>query len=130
MNKIFSTLLVSCALYLPTLSFAQQKNILPQLIPFPQQLEAGPGLFQLNGQELGYAIDPAFSSTSLPAWINQSLFGQLNKKSVKKTNATLQLIKVQGLSNEAYELKIDQKGIQIIASSEKGAFYGLQTVQQ
>ncbi|MGJ1225223.1 family 20 glycosylhydrolase [Sphingobacterium siyangense] len=130
MNKIFSTLLLSCALYLPTLNFAQQKNALPQLIPFPQQLEAKPGLFQLKGQELGYYIDPALSSKSLSGWIDHSLFGKLNKKNVKQASATLQLIKNQGLSNEGYELIIDQKGVQIIAASEKGAFYGLQTIQQ
>jgi hexosaminidase len=85
MNNIFSTLLLSCALYLPTLNFAQQKNALPQLIPFPQQLEAKPGLFQLKGQELDYYIDPALSSKSLSGWIDHSLFGKLNKKKRKES---------------------------------------------
>lgn len=130
MNKFLSTLLLSCALYLPTTNFAQNKTSIPQLIPFPQKLESKPGLFKLNGQTLGYYIDPTLSSGPLSDWINHSLFGKLNKKSVKLANASLQLIKKQGLQDEAYELKIDQKGIQIIASSEKGAFYGLQTIQQ
>jgi len=82
MNKIFSTLLVSCALYLPTLNFAQQKDVQPQLIPFPQQLETKPGLFQLNSQELGYYIDPALSSKSLSEWIDHILFGKLETKKV------------------------------------------------
>ncbi|WP_293954468.1 MULTISPECIES: family 20 glycosylhydrolase [unclassified Sphingobacterium] len=130
MNKILSTILLSCALYLPTTNFAQNKTTVPQLIPFPQQLASNPGLFQLKGQELGYYIDPALSSQSLSGWIDLALFGKLNKKSVKRASASLQLIKGQGLSDEGYELKIDQKGIQIIAASEKGAFYGLQTIQQ
>ncbi|WP_293937824.1 family 20 glycosylhydrolase [Sphingobacterium sp. UBA5996] len=130
MNKILATILLSCALYLPTTNFAQNKATVPQLIPFPQQLASNPGLFQLKGQELGYYIDPALSSPSLSGWIDHALFGKLNKKSVKRAGASLQLIKGQGLSDEAYELKTDQKGIQIVAASEKGAFYGLQTVQQ
>jgi len=92
MNKIFSTLLLSCALYLPTLNFAQQKNALPQLIPFPQQLEAKPGLFQLKGQELGYYIDPALSSKSLSGWIDHSLFGKESEQ--KKRNESQRYVAI------------------------------------
>lgn len=130
MHKAISLILLLFAFYCPRTSYAQEKNHIPQLIPFPEQLESSTGFFQLAKGELSYTIDSDISSNALDQWVRQSLFGDITKKKVTHANATLRLIKKSSLSKEGYELTIDKKGIQISASSDQGLFYGLQTIQQ
>jgi len=130
MSKAISLLLLLSAFYWPNTSYAQEKNHIPQLIPFPEQLESSTGFFQIAEGELSYTIDSEISSNALDQWVRQSLFGNIPKKKVTHADATLRLIKKNGLSKEGYELTIDKKGIQISASSGQGLFYGLQTIQQ
>lgn len=131
MNKVLTILFLLSSFYLPTNLCAQKKSEIPALIPFPQEIASEAGYYTIGKNQLTYYMDAGISSESLEKWLQQHLFGnQKKKKASKPTNASLQLIKKPGLVQEAYELLINDRGIQLAASSEKGLFYGLQTVQQ
>ncbi|WP_293946823.1 MULTISPECIES: family 20 glycosylhydrolase [unclassified Sphingobacterium] len=130
MFKAISLILLLFVCYWPQTNFAQEKKTIPQLIPFPEQLESSAGFFQLAKGELSYRIDSGFSQNSLDHWIGQSLFGNIPKKKTAHANATLRLIKKSKISKEGYELTIDKRGIEISGSTDQGLFYGLQTIQQ
>jgi len=93
MYKAISLILLLSAFYWPSTSYAQEKNHIPQLIPFPEQLESSTSFFQIAKGELSYTIDSEISSNSLDQWVHLSLFGKIPKKKVTHANATLRLIK-------------------------------------
>ncbi|MES2309518.1 MAG: family 20 glycosylhydrolase [Verrucomicrobiota bacterium] len=111
-------------------------NSLKNLIPLPQQTKKRPGKFSspkkwsiynahssLRIQKhLKKAFSPSFQSQTSPFQAHLSLLTNIPSPLLPHLSATQK--------EEAYHLEIDTTSIRIYAQTERGIFYGLQTLQQ
>ena len=123
-NKILILLLFIC-----TNTFAQQCPI----IPLPNNIEALPGTFILNNntpvifkkakleKEANYLQQELLKTTGL------SLNIQTDSK---LPSISLSLSRIKENSISSYQLEIQPDGIKIIAPSEQGLFYGMESLLQ
>ena len=96
------------------------------IIPQPKAQNLTNGQFVISN-ETGVFYDKTFEMAAnfLKSYIENG------SSIVLKENKSIQFIKDKTITNpEAYQLTISQKSIQIKASSEKGAFYAVQTLRQ
>lgn len=109
------------------LSCSLKKEKLPvNIIPLPNQVTAEAGALQINNQ-----VSIGFRDSRLENQVQQFInSSSVNANVVDFEKATIKLEIQPGANNEAYQLSSTKKGIKIIASSEKGIFYGLQTLKQ
>ncbi len=104
---------------------AQESNDLP-IIPYPQKVEVGQGIFSLEKNEQ-ISIKSDFPNRSKA--LETSLKSKLGIKSSNK-GKTIRYQFNKNLPKEGYHLQISTSGITIEASTETGAFYANQTLEQ
>jgi len=120
------------------------------LIPQPQQVIASEGNFDLNESQRLWINNSAHNDFALQQ-LKDELSAQIGVaselvKSPKKANIILYAIeenpnakikkhlpdseKLQKIGEQGYWLKIDNNEIKLIANTERGLFYGVQTLRQ
>ena len=108
--------------------YAQEIN----LIPYPQEIEIGKHTFELNSStRIACTISSYKNAEYLQNYLKQLLDNspQIVELSNESSNV-IKLIYKEDLDDEAYELTVSRKDIQIIASGNAGWFYGIQTLIQ
>ncbi|WP_342645351.1 family 20 glycosylhydrolase [Mucilaginibacter sp. CSA2-8R] len=101
------------------------------LVPYPQTLTAGTGLFVINAQTVITAPGSKFKSEA--ELLNEMLHNKLTVKSSETSNTknTIQLVDDQTLSAEdGYRLQITPQHVVIKAKDGAGAFRAIQTIRQ
>ncbi len=99
----------------------------PLVFPTPKSLDLGKGFITLKSG-LSFYLEPKFTSSQPLTSAIQSLF--VNSLPAKNSKESKLIVKEKKeLPVEAYELKIDQSGVFISSSSEKGVFYAIQSLR-
>lgn len=109
--------------------FAQSTiNIIPQ----PQELTIGKGIFTINGEtEILFMEDSKDAAILLQDFIHKGLGSDISTVLSKKQHSGSIIFKKNlKFDKERYELHVSKNGIQIIASTNTGWFYGLQSLKQ
>ena len=137
MNTINLTRLLCCLATASMLFFAQaasSENVISgsvyNIIPIPANIQTGKGTFTLPEQ--GAKVYVQGASAALSNYIQQSA---LKCKVTKKRSDADIAIVVGGkaskkIATEGYSLTVNPKRIDVVASSEQGAFYAIQTLLQ
>ncbi|SFS95113.1 hexosaminidase [Sphingobacterium wenxiniae] len=99
------------------------------LIPQPQEMTVGKGTFSL-GKNLSILKDAAFPEMTYLQKHIEAITGKNVKTQAQKAAIRYRLNPTLVANPEAYNLKIDDTGIEITASSNHGIFYGMQTLLQ
>lgn len=100
-----------------------------KLIPSPVSYQATGQPFRLTDQ-VTIASDDAFSAEAdILANLIASIVGKKPTVQPQATGRTISLRKNPALAPEGYELRIDQTGIQVSASTRAGVFYAIQSIQ-
>lgn len=117
-------------LYSGTTAIGQSSSGQLNLIPYPKQMDVQQSSSAFNAQKLLYYTTDSKLFGDAEQYLKQHIFtgNQWNKSAQK--NANIQLIRDNNIVPEGYNLNIDEKGIQIKASTQAGAFYALQTLKQ
>jgi hexosaminidase len=97
----------------------------PALIPMPNKLEWRTGAFVLGPET---ALLNQGASPSTVARLREVL-GRNLRNGGGRTSAVV-LRKVAGLGDESYTIDVDSRRIEIVASTDPGLFYGVQTLRQ
>lgn len=117
-------LLFIFTILLSNLTYSQKVGIIPQ----PNEVKLGKGAFVINYQT---SIISDFKSEKtalfLKSKINESLGLQLANT---EEGNTIAFEENQALSSDSYHLNIEKNKIQIIASSDEGWLYGVQSLLQ
>lgn len=114
-------------------SFVKEKKI--NIIPEPVKIETFPGSFSILPSVQVY-INPKHPELSKQAKFLSSAIESLSGAKLKIINnpktASIKLIIAASevIGKEGYKLVVNQKGITISANTEKGIFYGIQTLLQ
>lgn len=132
MNRYtMKTLLLSCLFFWINSSFAIPVNIIPE----PVKMEVYPGTFTIaEGAKIYFdAKNPLLARhASYFSDVVSSVSGLKLNASKDKAHSQVRLLITadQTIGDEGYQLTIDQKGVTISANSDKGVFYGLQSLLQ
>lgn len=114
-------------------SFAIEKKM--NIIPEPAKTELFPGIFLISPTDQIY-FTPKHPELSKQAKFLSSVIESVSGNQLKTTKsrnmATIKLIISEDkiIGNEGYKFVVDQKGITISANTDKGIFYGIQTLLQ
>ncbi len=130
MKKILtSTLVFVLCLFSPTKTLFCQSNLIPQpqtLMWLKGSLDLSKGIYLVDNQG-GLVNEYAM----VRQWAKEHALKQVNALHSKGTaKFQIKLAADAGDNEEAYRLKIDDKGISIVARTDKGVFYALQTLRQ
>lgn len=93
------------------------------IFPTPKSLQLDKGSFKLD-KNTTFFIDESFEG-NLDALHRTTFLKDLVKSN---TEAKLKILKIDGLTDEAYHLTIANEGIKIESSSAAGVFYALQSI--
>ncbi|SEM01664.1 hexosaminidase [Aquimarina amphilecti] len=106
-------------------------TITPQIIPVPFHQELEDGVFVLNKETvLRYDDDLEGTAKYLETYLKKGLGVSLQiSKEAEKNSIILEKDDTM-VNEEAYRLFISKKNIKIQSSTEKGAFYAIQTLRQ
>lgn len=101
-----------------------------QLIPSPLALQRGEGVYTISSKSTLW-VDHPFEQEGLQLreFLKETSGISLSSKKIDKKSATIKILHNGSLGEEAYELAINGKGIIISASTNKGAFYAIQTIK-
>ena len=102
------------------------------IIPKPVQYKTGEGLFHMDSSVSIYS-DPVYETQAsiLQQFILADTNLNLNIEGSSDKDNLIKLLNDTGVTHpEGYILKISRDGIIISASTEKGIFYGIQTLRQ
>ncbi len=123
-------------LFFSTQLFAQK----PAIIPIPVQADYPAGVYRLPKSIIIAAPKSDALKTSLKTFADklanlggrkvQLLQPSGNATALANVRLTLNGTANAALGKEGYTLQVDAKGIQIAANTEKGLFYGIQTLYQ
>lgn len=104
----------------------EQESLL-SIIPYPRYISQQSGTFQL-GLSVNVVQNPLIPTSMLAL---KTLLSELNVKhdSTAKQQVKLVLVEQSELSSEGYQVTIDEN-ILISANTDKGLFYGVQTLRQ
>ena len=130
MRSLFPTCLFLIAFLMTCCtSVEENKTAAVVLIPKPQVQQIQPGTLTLD-RNCTLFVHPDFQQEGnfLKDFIENGSNYRLKKGS--KTDATIQILKLDSLEAEAYLLDINRENIIINASDAAGAFYGVQTLRQ
>ncbi|SNR74840.1 beta-N-acetylhexosaminidase [Lutibacter flavus] len=107
-----------------------QSNI--NIIPQPQELIIGKGVFTINSQtEILYLAESKHEAIILQEFIQNGLGSKIvTVQSNKQHSGSIIFKQNSELEKESYELDVSKNGIQIIASTNTGWFYGIQSLKQ
>ncbi|MFM1931733.1 MAG: hypothetical protein RL226_1036, partial [Bacteroidota bacterium] len=102
---------------------------LPALIPYPQEVTEGVGVFSLN-EHTQLSVDPLFATElqHLQSAILESTGWNLVVGSMAQP--MIALVFNESLPEEGYRMEVSDAGVVISASTATGAFYGIQTFRQ
>lgn len=97
------------------------------ILPSPNEYKPSTGFFKLNNNT-ALNFDPFFNNEAdlFNAELSQLLGSKLSSS---KAENSIVFKKIEGLADEAYELKVTANQIMISASSKNGAFYGIQSLK-
>ncbi len=115
-----------------SLLFAGSSNDEPQevtIIPQPNQITINDGIFELGTMLTLKANDKILNSVVNQFKLEVNDIIPVQETDDKKAKLKLDLVKSQN-RDESYSLQITKKGIQISAGSQKGIYYGMQTLKQ
>jgi hexosaminidase len=102
------------------------ENLMP-ILPSPNEYKPTIGSFKLN-KNTALNFDTFFKNEA--DLFNEELSQLLGAKlSSSKAKNNITFKKIEGLADEAYELKVTANHIEIAASSKNGAFYGIQSLK-
>jgi hexosaminidase len=112
--------------FLSSVLMAQTQSVRSNVIPIPSNTIYNEGNFILeNSKGIQYDNDFEVSANFLKSYIENGSIIKLQK------NNMIVFIKDESIENpEGYKLEIGPKQIKISASSDKGAFYAVQTLRQ
>lgn len=107
----------------------KEKNVSRiSIIPKPQQLESGDGVFEITTKTTFSAPEEFEVATNfLKNFLVSGAGIELEKAS---KNATIVFKKDSSIVSEGYSLSVSKKGIEIKASDASGAFYAVQSLRQ
>lgn len=106
-------------------AMAQNVNILPA----PEQLVTGNGSYTLNSGA-GIYVDNKLQKNVAETFISDYKdFSGVNLEMTGKKGASIRLVTDKTMKPESYSLKVDADGIKVIAGSESGFFYALQSLR-
>ncbi|WP_413999052.1 beta-N-acetylhexosaminidase [Flavobacterium sp. W1B] len=115
--------------------FSNDKNRTVNIIPEPVSMQISEGRYIIdraasiyfNSKDAELSKHAGFLSTAI-----ESLSGIKLKKAVSANKAAIQLVisKSDVIGKEGYNLRVTEKGIVISANTDKGIFYGIQTLLQ
>lgn len=131
------TRLLCCLATASMLFFAQaasSENVISgsvyNIIPFPANIQPGKGTFTLPEQ--GAKVYVQGASAALSNYIQQSALKC--KVTKKRSDANIAIVvgskASKKIAAEGYSLTVSPKRIDVVASSEQGAFYAIQTLLQ
>lgn len=121
-------ILIQLLLLLPFAMSAHELDQRFALIPSPQKIEVQRSSLYM-GDDLRFIIAERGAQIPILGKVLDAL-PQSEKRGTKGIRLSL-VKRIEGTtSDEAYTLRIDEKGVQIQASSQKGIFYGCQTLEQ
>lgn len=101
-----------------------------KIFPVPVFYHKSSGSFKLNTKSSILTDDGFFNEAQLLATDLKNIFGKTpDINSSKSTNGAIILKRVEGLGNEAYQLKVNQANITISATTSTGVFYGIQSLK-
>ena len=98
------------------------------ILPTPADLKMGRGLYKFNSQ-VGYYIHEHFNFEITPFKQLAEQLKQYTFVSQDQKDAAIKILYKKDLGKEAYNLKVDAKGVTIEASEGAGAFYALQSIK-
>ena len=131
------TRLLCCLATASMLFFAQaasSENVISgsvyNIIPIPANIQPGKGTFTLPEQ--GAKVYVQGASAAFPNYIQQSALKC--KVTKKRSDADITIVvgskASKKIATEGYSLTVNPKRIDVVASSEQGAFYAIQTLLQ
>ncbi len=98
----------------------------PPFLPIPKRYSYGENELTFE-KKINLKVDSEFMETGL--FLKESLLKVFEGSiELDPENPQILIYKKVGISVEGYELEIDQSAIRIIASTPKGAFYGVQSL--
>ncbi len=121
-----NVLLSACFLLFITLTGKTQEKPSLGIIPAPVKLEVLNGSYNVP-KNLGVKFTGFSTSTTNLENFTNRIF---SKTLTKENGLIISLDKTLQIKKEGYHLSINKEGVSIKASSEIGAFYGLQTLAQ
>ncbi|WP_156305791.1 beta-N-acetylhexosaminidase [Sphingobacterium endophyticum] len=98
------------------------------ILPTPADLKMGSGHYKFNSQ-VGYYIHEHFNFEITPFKQLAEQLKQYTFVSQDQKDAAIKILYKKDLGKEAYNLKVDAKGVTIEASEGAGAFYALQSIK-
>ena len=127
---IYSLLLVGFALFLGCKSNEVKKlDLVPPLIPKPQQLEIKKGNFKITeNSSVFFEKEFNIAGEFLVNYIQNG--SSFLMKNTSEETATIVIKKDSTLPLEGYTLSVSDSGIIIKAKNASGAFYAIQTLRQ
>ncbi len=104
-----------------------------RVIPTPVKMNSGSGTFRLSSRTTIYHTPDLANEAQLLAEKLKTITGSSFTLATEKptTNAislTLGQVQVNGVGKEAYQLRVDEKGVNITGSDAAGVFYGTQSL--
>jgi len=101
------------------------------IIPKPQQMEAGEGSYRLDAQT-GIDAPEGARAAEITAFLREAIHAQTGIELSRSTHAHGIVLAIDPTVNgeEAYRLAVTSRGVIIQASSDKGLFWGVQTLRQ
>lgn len=118
-----------CLVSLMVSSIQAQKTI--NIIPQPQEVSLGEGVFAINGQtKIFHESEGKKAAQILKNFIEKGFSSKIEVVESKKGKGGIRFKLDESLAEEAYELMVSKKGISIVASGTTGWFYGMQSLKQ
>ena len=106
-------------------AMAQNVNILPA----PEKMVKGNGSYILNEGTGVYVDDKSQKNVAETFISDYKDFSGIKLKMTGKKGASIRLVTDKTMKPESYSLKVDADGIKVIAGSESGFFYALQSLR-
>lgn len=116
--------LIFLFLFLNSCDSAENLTI-PRFIPQPVSVSPKTGHFSLH-KKIGLQTDPAFEVSA--AFLREFLSASPSIELVKGKDITI--VKDEAQPEEGYTLEVSGGGIRLSAKTDRGAFYGIQTLRQ
>jgi hexosaminidase len=110
-------------------SFASEQSI--NIIPRPQQVEMIDGTFLIDrGTTIVAPTESRNVALLLQAHIKSVLGQKLSISQHKNADNSIRFVRDSKLSEEGYQLNITESGIQVMAATDTGWFYAVQSLKQ
>ena len=106
-------------------TMAQNVNILPA----PENMVKGNGSYILSGGAGVYVDDKSQKNVAETFISDYKNFSGIKLKMTGKKEASIRLVTDKTMEPEVYRLKVDKDGITVVAGSENGFFYALQSLR-